>query len=349
MTEHIALPGGGIVEHTKQRIRELEFQIKLIEDTGGNPPDYLYEQHEELTEELNKHLSTHPATTMSQPVQAAPVEEGPLTDLEVVQLHMQALDPCQYADAYEMQQACLKILEPSAAPVKDVPGEAQPVPSKEYEGQWQFWQDGDRFYHAKDQTWWKHENGRLVRAVPPSAQPTGSDEECAREIGLFCFIETPACPAMGQTPTAVLNTKKASTIIAAHRQAAEARVENKRHHELDKTWDEAKIEGFVAGYLGKSMADNPYPNDFANFARHGGWDCGLDNGQSAIRKAKDAALAEQAAEIERLRDGLNRIKARCVGEAAPNWPKDVLATQSRMFIADVCDIALATVKGYGRG
>jgi len=48
--------------------------------------------------------------------------------------------------------------------------EAAPVPAREYEGpQWQFWQEGDRFYHARDKTWWRFDPklNRLVRAEAP--------------------------------------------------------------------------------------------------------------------------------------------------------------------------------------
>lgn len=37
---------------------------------------------------------------------------------------------------------------------------------------------------------------------------------------------------------------------------------------------------------------------------------------------------------------LVRIKARVCGERNPNWSDDLSTTQSRLFIADLCDFAL---------
>ena len=47
-----------------------------------------------------------------------------------------------------------------------------------------------------------------------------------------------------------------------------------------------------------------------------------------------------ADEIDRLRNSLLRIKARCCGEAVPHWENTPATGNSRGWIADECDIAL---------
>lgn len=50
-------------------------------------------------------------------------------------------------------------------------------------------------------------------------------------------------------------------------------------------------------------------------------------------------------EIERMRDGLERIKAGVVGEAHPHWDPGMRTTHMRHVIADICDIALSNTGG----
>lgn len=76
-------------------------------------------------------------------------------------------EPLHGKDAFQLSDGAQ-----SHAGTPQPSGEAGKTPfAREYEGpQWQFWQEGDRFYHEKDNTWWRFdvEAGRLVRAKPSS-------------------------------------------------------------------------------------------------------------------------------------------------------------------------------------
>jgi hypothetical protein len=43
---------------------------------------------------------------------------------------------------------------------------------------------------------------------------------------------------------------------------------------------------------------------------------------------------------QRMREALERIKALVCGEKVPNWANDWQTTQTRIEIADICDVVL---------